>query len=106
MRDKGNIEETELIAVLLRVGCLGGWLILIPQMCSTNSLDASVLSTTFTIPSNFICNMSHLQASPGTHNNNNAHDIGHFFPCEIWYCKVRNLKDDGASHLRLLTSFR
>ena len=79
MRDKGNIEEMEMISVLLRVGHPGGPLILIPQMCSTDSLDALVLSITFTIPSNFRCNMSHLQAPHVTHNNNNAHDIGHFF---------------------------
>ena len=66
-------------ATLLRVGHLGGHLILIPQMCSTNSLDTSVLSTTFTMPSNFRCNMSHLRASCVTHSNNNAHIIGHFF---------------------------
>ena len=58
MRDKGNIEETGLIPVLLRVGCLGRHLILIPQMCNTDSLDASVLSkyATFTNDNNNINN--------------------------------------------------
>ena len=51
---QGKYKETGLIPVILRVGHLGGHLILIPQMCSTDSLDASVLSNMLPLQSQVI----------------------------------------------------
>ena len=66
---QGKYRRNRVDTSTIGVGCLGGHLIPIPQMCSTNSLDASMLSkyTTFTNDNNDIDNDYHYSFLTTTH---------------------------------------